>query len=352
MFGILNLLKVSLSLAFIASVISFTVIDKSAPVNNSISVTNTNLTPVAAGQNSGMLLTYKSGIVTGVAKSFIPENLYILADTFTIPANPGPANNGGSAGWAMFFDLIASTRNIDVTQMSTASTAAASSSYSVEVFTRSGTALGGPVGSGPGSSSNGWTSIGIVPVVQGLTSSGISLIFNLPTISVPAGDTVGVAVRFNSVGPRYYGTGSPPYSYYSDTNLTLVTGDGRSAPFTPTGNWFASRALTGVIRYVIGSTVGISNSGTGIPEGFILAQNYPNPFNPSTTIEFALPERSNVTLKVYNAHGQEVATLVNGEYSAGTYNVHWNAGDLASGVYFYSLKAGKFTETKRLVLVK
>jgi len=273
-------------------------------------------------------------------------------DTLILPANPGPSNNGGSPGWAMFFDLIAGSRNINVTQMSTGSTAAASAGYSVIVFTRSGTALGGPVGSGPGSSPAGWTLLDTVPVVQGPTSSGISEIFTLPTISVPAGDTVGVALRFIGVGPRYFGTGTGSYSTYSDTNLTLITGDGRSAPFTTTGSWFAPRVLTGVIRYVISTATGVINIGTEIPDGFKLAQNYPNPFNPSTTIEFTIPGRSNMTLKVYNSQGQEVATLANGEYSAGTYRVRWDATGLASGAYFYCMQADNFSQTKKLLLVK
>jgi hypothetical protein len=280
------------------------------------------------------------------------ETQFSLVDTFTINAHPGPPNNGGSAGWAIFFDLIAGPNyNINVTQMSTGSTAPASGSFSVEVITRSGTALGGPVGSGPGSSTAGWTAVDTVPVVQGSTSSGISLIFMLPTILVPAGDTVGVALRFVGAGPRYYGTGSGNHTVYSDTNLSLVTGEVRSAPFTPTGSWFSPRQLTGVIRYVVDSPVGIKGS-TEIPGEFKLAQNYPNPFNPGTTIEFSIPEKTNLTLKVYDTDGQLAATLVNSVYTPGTYKVHWNAADFASGVYFYILQAGKFTQTRKMIFIK
>ena len=288
-------------------------------------------------------------INTGIV---VPSVQFSLADTFTINAHPGPPNNGGSPAWAIFFDLISASRNINVTQMSTGSTAAANSSYSVEVFTREGTALGGPVGSGPGSSMAGWTLIGTVPVVQGPTGSGISLVFNLPVISVPAGDTVGVAVRFLVAGPRYFGTGSPPLTNYSDTNLAFITGEGRSMPFTPSGTWFSSRALTGVIRYVLGTPTGIGIINSEIPNNFSLAQNYPNPFNPSTTIEFAVPNNNKVTLKVYNIHGQEITSLVNGEYSAGSYKVVWDASRYSSGVYFYSLQADNFSQTKKLILIK
>lgn len=273
-------------------------------------------------------------------------------DTFTIQANTSTSNNGGSANWAIFFDLIAGSRDVTVTQMSTANTGTASASFSVEVYTRTGTALGGPVSSGPGSSSTGWTLIGTAPAIQGPSNNGVSLVFTIPPILVTANDTVGVAVKFIGVGPRYYGSGSPPYSVYSDTNLTLVTGDGRSAPFTPTGSFFASRALNGVIRYVVNLVSSVGTISTLTPNGYRLEQNYPNPFNPQTTIEFAIPEKSNVVLKIFNTQGQEVAVLANEEYLPGIHSVRWNATGLSSGIYFYSIKAGKFSQTKKMLFVK
>jgi hypothetical protein len=151
-------------------------------------------------------------------------------------------------------------------------------------------------------------------------------------------------------GPRYFGTGSPPLENYVDTNIRLITGDSRSAVFTTTGTFFSSRALTGELGYIVATPTGISNN--EIPVGFRLEQNYPNPFNPSTTIEFSLPSKGNVTLKIYNVHGQEVAALINGEYSAGIHSINWNASGFASGVYFYSLQSGSFSETKKLILIK
>ena len=96
------------------------------------------------------------------------------------------------------------------------------------------------------------------------------------------------------------------------------------------------------------------------PSGFTLNQNYPNPFNPSTTISFALPVRSNVTLKIYDAIGREVAVLVNQEKPAGQHQVLFDAKNLASGVYYYRLQvsqisraqSGTFTETKKLLLLR
>lgn len=292
------------------------------------------------------LISFSGGYQTDYSLSMLP------LDTITLPANPGPSNNGGSTGWAMFLDLIAGTNNITVTQMSTGSTAAASASFSVEVFTRTGTSLGGPVGVGPGSSTAGWTSLGTVPVIQGPTASGVSLIFSLPPITVAAGDTVGVAIKFTGAGPRYVGTGSPPYSVYSDSNLTLITGDGRSAPFTPTGSFFASRAMVGVIRYVVSTPTGVINISKEIPDGFKLSQNYPNPFNPKTNIKYQIPWNSFVSLKVFNNIGQEVAVLVNESLSPGTYETAFDASKYPSGVYYYKLTADGFSETKRMVLIK
>jgi len=91
-------------------------------------------------------------------------------------------------------------------------------------------------------------------------------------------------------------------------------------------------------------------------DGFELNQNYPNPFNPSTTISYHLPITSQVTLKVYDVIGNEVATLVNEEKPAGKNEVSFNAssvpGGLSSGIYFYKLQAGTFFETKEMVLLK
>ena len=91
---------------------------------------------------------------------------------------------------------------------------------------------------------------------------------------------------------------------------------------------------------------------TGMPDEFALHQNYPNPFNPSTTICYALPNRSHVTLAVFNSLGQQVATLVEGEVEAGYHDVKLDASYLASGVYLYQLRAGTFVEVRKMILVK
>ena len=93
------------------------------------------------------------------------------------------------------------------------------------------------------------------------------------------------------------------------------------------------------------------------PEGFNLSQNYPNPFNPSTKIEFTIPsnvksETSNVSLKVYDALGNEIATLVNENKQAGTYEVEFNGAGLTTGIYYYRLESEGFVQTKKMILLK
>ncbi|HXX65306.1 MAG TPA: aryl-sulfate sulfotransferase, partial [Bacteroidota bacterium] len=93
-------------------------------------------------------------------------------------------------------------------------------------------------------------------------------------------------------------------------------------------------------------------STAGLPRSFALEQNFPNPFNPSTTIRYALPARASVVLVVYNMLGQQVSTLIKETQDAGLYEVRFDAATLASGMYFYRLQAGTFTETKRLLLIR
>ena len=89
-----------------------------------------------------------------------------------------------------------------------------------------------------------------------------------------------------------------------------------------------------------------------LPLDYVLYQNYPNPFNPSTTIQYSIPKKSSVTLKVYDILGNEVTSLVNEEKHRGVYSVTFNARGLASGVYFYRITAGEFRKTKKMILMK
>ncbi|GBD86948.1 hypothetical protein BMS3Abin03_00873 [bacterium BMS3Abin03] len=94
------------------------------------------------------------------------------------------------------------------------------------------------------------------------------------------------------------------------------------------------------------------NKETRIPVNYLIFQNYPNPFNPSTTIKYQVPERSFVTIKVFDVLGNEVATLINEEKPVGTYEVVFEAAGLSSGIYYYRLQAGNYIETKEMILLK
>lgn len=99
-------------------------------------------------------------------------------------------------------------------------------------------------------------------------------------------------------------------------------------------------------------TTSVNASPSEVPVAFRLAQNYPNPLNPSATISFSLPSKSFISLKVFDALGREVASLISEELPAGTYSKRWSALGMPSDAYFYRLQAGSFIETKKLVLLR
>jgi hypothetical protein len=135
-----------------------------------------------------------------------------------------------------------------------------------------------------------------------------------------------------TVGPLQSNT-----RYYRRVRAINISGDGSYCPTC----YFNTEILKTDI-----------SSAEEIPEDFVLVQNYPNPFNPSTTFRYAMPFQSRVTLTVHSALGAEVAVFDQGEQSAGTHEVMFDASRLASGTYFYTLRAPGFTATRRMVLVK
>ncbi|MBI3766381.1 MAG: T9SS type A sorting domain-containing protein, partial [Ignavibacteriales bacterium] len=96
----------------------------------------------------------------------------------------------------------------------------------------------------------------------------------------------------------------------------------------------------------------VKNTSSTKPTAYILEQNYPNPFNPNTDITYGLPEDVFITLKIYDVLGREVKTLVNEAQQAGYKTVSFDASHFPSGIYFYRLKAGKFSDIKKMVVMK
>jgi photosystem II stability/assembly factor-like uncharacterized protein len=110
---------------------------------------------------------------------------------------------------------------------------------------------------------------------------------------------------------------------------------------------------SGIMRQPLSEMITSVKGGKGeIPTKISLSQNYPNPFNPSTNISFSIPSKSFVTLKVFDIIGRELATIVSEQLSEGTYSRQWNAAMMSSGIYFYRLQSGTYSETKKLILLK
>lgn len=140
--------------------------------------------------------------------------------------------------------------------------------------------------------------------------------------------------------------------YYRDTmdcsystNSPAYTGGTNGFPVGDL-NWFPDKLAAWE------QLTDVKSLGGEVPAKFILEQNYPNPFNPSTTIKYSISNPQLVTLKIYNILGQEITTLVNREQPAGNYEYNFSADNLSSGIYFYTLRAGNFVSTKKMVLLK
>ena len=113
-----------------------------------------------------------------------------------------------------------------------------------------------------------------------------------------------------------------------------------------------SPGATGVYRCAVDINTTAIKEIEGLPSDFSLSQNYPNPFNPATKINFSIPQNEFVSLKIFNAVGEQVAELVNQNLSAGSYSVDFTASALSSGIYFYNIHSKSFIQTKKMILLK
>ncbi|HEX9152291.1 MAG TPA: T9SS type A sorting domain-containing protein, partial [Flavobacterium sp.] len=150
--------------------------------------------------------------------------------------------------------------------------------------------------------------------------------------------------------------------------MIFKTGNGginwSSGGLSGTGNSLNSASYLGTDSIIIagngGTILGSFSTVVGVKNGnnnlvgsdYHLLQNYPNPFNPATTIKFQVPNSSLVKITVFDILGKEVSTLVNEQMTPGVYNINWDAANYPSGVYYYRLQAGDFSETKKMVLLK
>ena len=119
-----------------------------------------------------------------------------------------------------------------------------------------------------------------------------------------------------------------------------------------TVNLFATESEAVSTVGTLSSTATDVKDDNNLPAEYKLEQNHPNPFNPTTTISYALPEGGNVIIKIYDINGNEIKTLINKAQNAGYYNVTFDASNLSSGLYFYSIISGNFIATKKMMLLK
>lgn len=140
------------------------------------------------------------------------------------------------------------------------------------------------------------------------------------------------------------------YDTYPGVNNTVYQGCWNVYPFLPSGNIIASDISTGLYILKLGTT-GINENNNSV-DNYTLMQNFPNPFNPLTTITYFIPKSSNVKIRVTDEVGREVKILVNEFQNTGSYSAEFNGDGIASGIYYYTIEAGKFAETKKMIMVK
>ncbi len=145
----------------------------------------------------------------------------------------------------------------------------------------------------------------------------------------------------------------------SFTAITFIEGNGTTAKRS-NYSYVDTKTTTGMVYYRLKqidfdgsySYSNVVDADLNVPTDFSISQNYPNPFNPSTKIEFQLPQEENVSMKIYDILGNEVAQIINEKRVAGSYIVELDGSNLTSGIYFYHISAGKFSQTKKLMLLK
>jgi len=170
------------------------------------------------------------------------------------------------------------------------------------------------------------------------------------------------ALQHAEFGPPWLNNKGRVFRIHNGIVDTLLSALPRPAGmvFAPNGDLFITTLQNDNVLKISNLPVGVEDENNFVADDFFLQQNYPNPFNPSTSIRYTISsviasgakQSQFVTLKVYDVLGNEVATLVNEEKPAGSYKVKFDAAGLSSGIYFYKLQAGTFTETKKMTLIK
>ena len=178
-----------------------------------------------------------------------------------------------------------------------------------------------------------------------------NFVFTPSNLTIEVGDTVrwtNIIGNHNVVADDNSFTSGPPSTnqWVYDLVFTMV---GTNPYYCELHGGSGGSGMAGVIN--VEPPVSVSGDDPVVTK-FELNQNYPNPFNPTTAIKYSIPVSGEVTLKIFNSLGEEVATIVNEFRSAGNYEIIFNATDISSGVYYYQLKAGNLVKTKKMLLLK
>jgi hypothetical protein len=188
------------------------------------------------------------------------------------------------------------------------------------------------------------------PLPISITVSNVTLVNTVDAygnMTLPGGATY-PAVRLKSVR-----TSATIHSTTKSISYTIVAANGAQVVIVPSDTLQPDHGTINVadVSWTNPLTTGVRET-TSIPASFELKQNYPNPFNPTTEVSFVIGHSALVTLQVYDVLGRLVTTLVNEARAPGAYDVKWDATNQPSGVYYYRLKAGEFTDVKKMLLVK
>jgi len=187
-------------------------------------------------------------------------------------------------------------------------------------------------------------------------------VYNTSNSGLPYNYVLSIAI--DGQGNKWIGTWGGGLAKFDGVNWTVYNTSNSGLPdyyvwtiaIDGQGNKWIGTGGGGLAVYreggVIIPPVEVKEKSNEIPTNFALYQNYPNPFNPSTTIEFDIPERTNVKLVIYDILGREVETIVDKEFEPGKYKINFTATNLPSGVYFYTLRTPKFTKTNKMLLIK